>query len=162
EIHDSLARFGQGLEKMDAFLKLQRLKAMREGFQGLKGALSSGAEQVQRLADYTYPVLTFQGIRPEVNHRQFWPEGRRIAEGLQQAADGVDAAKKELDDLATDLPALRASLMESVQVVNKTREALALALKQQDKVEPLLKDVPEHAARLIEELPKLGGDLARI
>src|SRR5262249_26240364 len=53
-------------------------------------------------------------------------------------------------------------LKESVKVVDKTREALALALKQQDKVEPLLKDVPEHTARLVEELPKLGGDLARI
>ena len=37
-----------------------------------------------------------------------------------------------------------------------------MALKNQEKVEPLLKDVPAHAARLAEELPKLGGDLAKV
>ncbi len=162
EIHNSLARFGEGLEKMHALLKLHRLDAMRDGFRGLESSLSSGADQVSRLADYTYPVVSFHGIRPELQHRQFWPEGKRIAEGMNKAATGVSAAGKELEAMAADLPALRDSLKESAKVVDKTREALAVALKQQDKVEPLLKDVPEHAARLVEELPRLGGDLARI
>ena len=35
-------------------------------------------------------------------------------------------------------------------------------MTQQDKIERLLKDVPEHSARLVEELPKLTADLARI
>src|SRR5262249_13407248 len=43
-----------------------------------------------------------------------------------------------------------------------TREAMALALKQRDKVEPLLKEVPEQAARLADELPNLAADLSRI
>src|SRR5205823_11431608 len=143
EIDDSMARVGEGLEKMNGLRKVQRLDAMRDGFRGLEASLNSGADQVNRLADYTYPVLTFNGVRPELHHRQFWPEGQRIALGMQQAATGVRAAGKELEDLASDLPALRTSLKESVSVVGKTREALALALKQQDKVEPLLKDVPE-------------------
>src|SRR5262249_5412258 len=32
----------------------------------------------------------------------------------------------------------------------------------QDKLEPLLKEIPSHANRLAEELPKLGSDLARV
>ena len=60
-----------------------------------------------------------------------------------------------------DLPRLKESLDESCKIVDKTRESLDTALKQQ-KGEPLLKDIPEHAARLAEELPQLGGDLAKV
>jgi hypothetical protein len=47
-------------------------------------------------------------------------------------------------------------------VVSSTRQALATALKQQEKVEPLLKDVPREAARLAEDLPRLGSELAKV
>src|SRR5205823_9264774 len=39
---------------------------------------------------------------------------------------------------------------------------LALALRQQEKIEPLLRDVPEHIGRLAESLPRISGDLSRI
>jgi hypothetical protein len=162
EIHDSLARFSEGLDRMNALLKVQRMDAMREGFQGLETSLSTGAEQVERLSGYSYPVVVLNGVKPEITQRPFWPEGRKIADGMRKAATGVTAAGQELDNLAGDLPKLRASLGESSKVVDRTREALAVALKQQDKVERLLKDVPTHAANLVEELPKLGGDLSRI
>jgi ABC-type transporter Mla subunit MlaD len=162
EIHDSLARFGEGLERMNHALTPQRLDVIREGFRGLETSLTTGADQVERLARYSYPVVTRSGLKPEVQQRQFWPEGDRIAEGMRKAAAGVNAAEKEVDGLAEDLPKLRASLNESHKVVDKTREALALALKQQDKVEPLLKDIPRHAARLADELPQLGSDFARM
>jgi chromosome segregation ATPase len=74
----------------------------------------------------------------------------------------VRGAARELDVLAGDLPALQTSLAESRKAAATTREALGAALKQQDKVEPLLKDVPEHVARLAEELPRLSAELARI
>src|SRR5262249_48657807 len=64
--------------------------------------------------------------------------------------------------LSRDVPQLRSSLDESRKVVDKTREALALALKQQDKLEPLLKDIPLKAALLAEQLPALGSDLAQV
>jgi hypothetical protein len=35
-------------------------------------------------------------------------------------------------------------------------------VRQQDQLEPLLKDVPAHAARLAEALPRIGADLARV
>ena len=47
-------------------------------------------------------------------------------------------------------------------MVEQVRQAIGLALQHQDKVEPLLKEAPGHAARLAEELPKVGTDLARI
>src|SRR5262249_36094850 len=49
EVHDSLARFGEGLDKMHALLKVERLSTMRDGFTGLETALGTGADQVERL-----------------------------------------------------------------------------------------------------------------
>src|SRR5262249_37145123 len=125
-------------------------------------SLNTGADEVERLAGYTYPAVTITRGKPDFSQKSFWPEGGKIAEGMRKAAAGAKAANQEMNSLAQDLPKLRASLDDSRQIVEKTRAALATALKQQDKLEPLLKDMPAQAARLAEELPRLGGDLARI
>jgi len=163
EIHDSLAHFGEGLDRMNALLKIQRMDAMKDGFKGLEGSLSLGADQVEKLAGYTYPVVTLNGFKPpEVELKKFWPEGEKIAEGMRKGAEGIVAANKELEALNKDLPRLRESLDASRKMVHKTREALGTALAQQNKVEPLLKDMPAHTAKLAEELPRITGDLARV
>jgi uncharacterized phage infection (PIP) family protein YhgE len=162
EMNDSLGKFSKGLEQMTGSLKTDNLDTMRDGFEGLETSLATGAEQVERLATYTYPVVTFSGLRPSVESRPFWPEGERIANGMRKAARGARAAAKEMDRLRDDLPRLKASLEESHKVVVKTHESLTVALKKHAEVEPLLREVPEHAARLTEELPLLGGDLAKV
>jgi hypothetical protein len=162
QIHDSLGRFEEGLERMDRILQFRRLDTVREGFKGLETALTTGAEQVERLSGYTYPAVSFQGLKPVVDPKPFWPEGDKIAMGMRKAAKGVTVAGGELDSLAKDLPKLRESVDESRKVALATRQALAGALKQQETVEPLLKNVPEHAARLAEELPQLSAGLARV
>jgi methyl-accepting chemotaxis protein len=162
QIHDSLGRFGDGLDRLDGLLKLQRGEAMREGFKGLEESLTTGAEQVERLAGYTYPAVRFEGLKPVVEQKQFWPEGEKIAEGMRKAAKGSTAAGEELEQLTRDLPKLRDALSESRKVATSTRDVLGNALKQQEKVEALLKNVPEHAANLAEQLPRLASALARI
>jgi methyl-accepting chemotaxis protein len=162
EIHDGLARFSEGLERIDKRLKPQRLDAMREGFRGLDSSLTTGAEQVERLSRYSYPHVTMNGLKPYVEQRKFWPEGDKIADGLRKAADGVREAGKELDDLAEDLPQFQSSLDESRKIADRTREALGTALKQQDKLEALFKDVPERSARLAEQLPKMSRELSKV
>jgi DNA repair exonuclease SbcCD ATPase subunit len=162
EIHDGLARFSDGLDQMNRRLKPQRLDTMREGFRGLESSLTAGAEQVERLSGVTYPYVTISNLKPQVERRKFWPEGDKIAEGMRKAAEGVQAAGEELDGLTGDLPKLQASLEESRKIADKTREALATALKQQDKVETLLKDIPEHTARFGEQLPQLTRELTKI
>ncbi len=162
EVHDSLAKFGEGLQRMKNTLKPDNVATMREGFRGLEVSLSTGADQVERLSGLNYPLVTFAGMRVHVEHRPFWPEGGTIADGMRKAAKGAAAAAREMDALADDLPRLQQGLDESRKLVDKTREALATALQQQETIEALLKDVPEHAARLAEELPKLGNDLAKI
>jgi uncharacterized phage infection (PIP) family protein YhgE len=162
EVYDSLARFRVGLEKMGAALKLQRLETMREGFQGLEDALQTSSEQVDRLAAYTYPAVSFAGLVPQIVQKSFWPDGGKVAEGMRKGAAGMAAAKKEMDAVAADLPTIRSSLTESCTMVDKLRESLGLALKYRDKVEPLLKDAPAHASRLAEDLPKIGSSLSQI
>lgn len=162
DIHDSLGKFDQGLERMHELLKVERIDTLREGFKGLEQSLNTGAEQVERLAGYSYPVVTFNRLRPNVEQRPFWPEGDKIAEGMRKAAKGASAATEELQMLSRDLPTLRQSLEESRKAAGTTRAALANALSQQDKVEALLKSVPQHAARLSEQLPELATTLSKI
>jgi uncharacterized phage infection (PIP) family protein YhgE len=162
EVHDSLGKFGDGLARMKNMLEPQNVVTMREGFKGLETSLATGADQVERLAGLNYPVVTMSGLKAHIEQRPFWPEGATIADGMRKAAKGAAAAEKEMDALAQDLPKVHEGLDESRKLVEKTREALGTALKQQEALEPLLKDVPEHAARLAEELPRLGADLAKI
>jgi hypothetical protein len=162
EVHTSLGRFREGLDRMDRALRLKRLEVVREGFTGLETSLSSGAGQVERLSRYSYPAITVTGVRMQVTQRPFWPEGDEIATGMRKAAAGVTAANKELEDWAADLPRFREAVAESGKIIDKLREALGVALEQQDKLEPVLRDVPTQAARLAEDLPRLTGDLARI
>jgi uncharacterized phage infection (PIP) family protein YhgE len=162
EVHDGLARFSDGLVRMNRAMKMEHLSAMKEGFEGLELSLKTGAEQVEDLSSYTYPVVTFNGLRPEIEQRKFWPKGEDIAWGMRKAAKGVQGAGKELDRLSAELPKMRDTLDESRKVAEKAREAMATALKQRDQIEPLLKQVPEQAAALAEQLPRLGSDLAKV
>lgn len=162
EIYDGLGRFGDGLDKLQDLLKAERLTSMRDGFKGLDTSLTTGASQVDRLSGYHYPVVTMRGLRPEVEQRKFWPEGGTIADGMRKAAEGAKAADAEMAALEADLPKLRAALEESRRVTRRTHDSLGLALKQQDKLEAVLRTVPEHSARLADELPRLVGDLSRI
>jgi hypothetical protein len=150
------------LDQLKDALRLERLGTMREGFQGMQSSLDLGAEQVERLSRYTYPVVTFHGVVPDISQRQFWPEGEAIAKGLRKAAEGVKAADKEMEGLGRDVPRLRSSLEDSRKIVEQTRAALGLALRQQDKLEPLLKEMPARAAHLAEQLPAVGTDLAQV
>jgi uncharacterized phage infection (PIP) family protein YhgE len=162
EVHDSLTGFQEGLKKVNDLFKVQRLETMREGFHGLESSLTTGSEQVERLADYSYPVVRFNGFRPEISQRPFWPEGNKIADGMRKAAAGATAAGKEMDELSADLPRIRASLTESCTLIEKVRQGLGTALEHRDSVEPILKELPTHAARLADDLPRIGSDLARM
>jgi ABC-type transporter Mla subunit MlaD len=162
DMHNSLSRFNEGLERLSGLLDVGRVETMREGFKGLETSLDTGAGQVEKLAGYSYPVVTFEGLKPVIEERAFWPEGAKIAEGMRKAGDGAKAASKQLDELHKDLPKLLQSLDESRKVVRTTRDALGTALKQQEKLEVVLKNTPEQAARLAEELPQLAGGLAKI
>jgi uncharacterized phage infection (PIP) family protein YhgE len=162
EIHDGLARFSDGLVRMNGAMKMENLSAMKEGFEGLEVSLNTGAQQVEDLTRYTYPVVTFNGLRPEIEQRKFWPKGDDIASGMRKAAKGVKGAGKEMDRITAELPKLRETLDESRKVAERARTAMATALNQRDQIEPLLKQVPEQAAILAEQLPRLGADLAKV
>ena len=111
------------------------------------------------MSGYTYPSIRMSGLKPNVQQQPLWPDGKKIADGMPRRHRGAAAANDQLDALSQDLPKLRESLDESRKVADATRDALGTALKQQDKVEALMKNIPDHAARLAEQLPQLGSDL---
>ena len=89
QIHDSLSRFSDGLDRLNTRLDPSRLDALKDGFKGMEDALSTGAEDVDRLSGYSYPSIRMSGLRPSVEDKPFWPDGKKIAEGMRRAARGV-------------------------------------------------------------------------
>ena len=162
EVHSSLGHFRDGLGQMTKNLQLRRAEAMREGFRGLETSLATGADQVEKLGNYSYPSLSFHGLKAEIVQEPFWPEGANIANGMRKAAAGATAAAEELDAMVAEVPKIQTSLTESCKVVDKVREAIGVALRYQDKVEPVLREMPTHATRVAEDLPRLSGDLSRL
>jgi DNA repair exonuclease SbcCD ATPase subunit len=159
---DSLTKFEDGLKRMKKVILMDNFEAMREGFKGLETSLDSGADQVEKVASYTIPKVTVKGLRLMVEEKDFWPEGKTIAEGMRKGAKGCEAAGKEMDALKKELPRLRESLDQSRKVVSSTREALQSALAGQEKLEPVLKSLPRNLGRLAGELPALTAELAKV
>jgi uncharacterized phage infection (PIP) family protein YhgE len=159
---DSLTKFEDGLKRMKKVILMDNFDSMREGFKGLETSLDSGADQVEKVAGYTIPKVTVKGLRLTIEEKDFWPEGKTIAEGMRKGAKGCQAAGKEMDGLKKELPRLRESLEQSRQVVSATRQALQSALASQEKLEPLLKSLPRNLARLAGELPALTVELAKV
>ncbi len=158
----SLKRFEDGLARMKKIARPENLDAMDEGFKGMQKSLDTGADQVEKVADYTIPRVTVKGLRIMVEEQDFWPEGKEIADGMRKAARGCAAAQKELATVKKEFPKLRESLTESEKVVRSTRQALDTALSRQEKLEPLLKTLPANLARLVEELPVVLAELAKV
>lgn len=162
EIHDSLARFDEGLDRMAKILEFKRLNAVKAGFGGLQTSLETTAGEVERLTKYHYPAIKVRGLKVEVEEKPFWPNGERIAEGLRKATDGVRAAEKEMDDITRELPAVRKAVEESRKVVVQTRSVLGKTLQQQDKLDAILRDLPGRMAALLESIPRISQEMAQV
>jgi ABC-type transporter Mla subunit MlaD len=161
-IYDGLASFDNGLDKLGDLLKPDRVDAMKEGLVGLEGSLTSTATEVDKVSALSYPLVTFNGVRPNVEMKPFWPDGEKVADGLRKATKGVQAANKELDAMSKNLPDVQKALTDSRKSVAVTRESLGKAIRHQDETEKLLKSVPEQTAVLAEALPKMGKTLAQM
>src|SRR5262245_1030629 len=161
-IYDGLGSFDNGLDKLGDLLKPDRVDAMKEGLVGLEGSLTSTATEVDKVSALSYPIVTFNGIKPNVELKSFWPDGDKVADGLRKATKGVQAANKELDAMSKNLPEVQKALTDSRKSVAATRESLGKAIRHQDETEKLLKTVPEQTAILAEALPKMGKTLAQM
>lgn len=162
EIYESLARFGEGLDKVSVTVSAERLRTMREGFKGMEGSLDTGADQIERLASFTYPVVKFNGLKPDITEKSFWPDGEDIARGMRKGAKALSEAGKEIDSQAANLPHIQKSMEESKKAVLRLREMLGKAIANQDQLENVLKSLPENTAKMAQELPLLAKDLNRI
>jgi hypothetical protein len=157
EIHDSLGRFSAGLDRMQTSLTRDRLDRMRVEFTNLEESLKGGAKQIETVADYGYPTMTFDGLFPRMEKKSFWPEGKQIAASMRRAAGSARLASDEVQRMSGNLPEVRASLQESRKVVDTTRTALAKALDQD-----IMQELPASLARLAQEMPRVSANLGRV
>ena len=158
-VYDGLAAFDTGLDKLGQMVKTDQIAAMKEGLTGLDTSLSSTADQVEKVGAISYPIVSFNGLRPSIQTKPFWPEGEKVAAGLRKATKGVKAANKQLEVMAKDLPELQKSIAESRKSVTLTRKTLGAALKNRAETEKLLKSVPDQTAALAAALPNIGRTL---
>jgi ABC-type transporter Mla subunit MlaD len=161
-IYDGLGSFDNGLDKLGELVKPDRVEAMKEGLAGLEGSLTSTATEVDKVSALSYPVVTLNGLRPNVETKPFWPDGEKVADGLRKATKGVQAANKELEAMGKSLPEVQKALADSRKSVATTRESLGKAIRHQEETEKLLKRVPEQTAALAEALPRMGKALAQM
>jgi ABC-type transporter Mla subunit MlaD len=160
EQQNGLGRFDEGLGALRATLDPRRLSALRQATEGAEGVVSEAAGLAERAAGYSYPVVTLDGLTPRVRNRPFWPRGAEVSADLRKVAAGVAAMGREVEALSKELPRVQAAVDESRRTVGATRQALAAALERQGEVERLMRQVPEQAARLGDESPRLTRDLA--
>jgi len=161
ELHDSLARFDEGMAAVGAMLDPRRLAPLRRATEGAEGAVSEAARMAERAAGYSYPVVEVDGLRPRLKTRPFWPRGAEVGADLKKVAAGVSAMGVEVDALSRELPGIQAAVAESRKALGATRRGLAAALTHQAEVDRLLKEMPGQADRLASALPVLTGDLSK-
>ncbi|WP_162658447.1 coiled-coil domain-containing protein [Tuwongella immobilis] len=160
EVYDALGRFESGLDAVETAVKFERFGEMREGLRGMESALGKTAEQVERIGRFSYPVVKFQGLKPDVQQQPFFPAAGEIAEGMNKSAKGINAAGEEMDKFATALPKLRDSLSASRAILGRTRETLGKALSQESAIESTLQRLPKQTAQISEQLPKIAREFA--
>ena len=85
----------------------ERIAATRAGLVGMKKSVDATKKAVEAIAGYGYPTVEFQGLRPVVGVKAFWPDAGTVAEGLGETSTAIDAAQSQADELAKGLPALR-------------------------------------------------------
>src|SRR5262245_23071143 len=82
--HADLGPFGTGPANIGELLKPDRIQAMKDGLTGLDRSLASTADQVEKIGGLSYPIVTFNGLRPNVEMQKFWPEADKVADGLKK------------------------------------------------------------------------------
>jgi ABC-type transporter Mla subunit MlaD len=161
-----LDRLDQALVWMSENLEPDHLQMWKERLADLERSLREGADRVAFLGAQTYPLVTMVDLVPKFEERPIWPEGRTTAEGLRQAANLLGLVNRLTASAAgpavPDTEAYRKLLKESRQVIFHWQSVLRMAANQREELVPVLKNLPENAARLAEDLPRLASGLARL
>ena len=160
EVRDGLDRLDEGLEAGEAMVDPGRLAAIGEAADGAEGVVAEAARLAERASGYTYPVVELDGLAPRVRQRPFWPRGDRVGRDLRRVAAGMEATERQVAVLSRELPRIEASIAQGRRGLAATGEALDRALERRAEVERLLRDLPAHANRMAEELPRLAEELS--
>jgi len=81
---------------------------------------------------------------------------------MRKGAKAMREANKEFESQAANLPLIQKSLDDSKKTVKTLREMLGNAVKNQDKLDPVLKTLPEKTSQLAKALPLLLDDFQKV
>jgi len=157
-----LDQFDQALVWLAANSSPPRMQLLKQQLKALDGSVAEMADRVALLAGQTYPSMTFTGFVPTVVQKPIWPDGQSVVQGLRQAAYLLSLGNRYLASLTEGAPSFEQAAKEARNVVFQLRQVLQLAAHQREEWAPVLRNLPENAARLAENLPKLGDGLARL
>jgi chromosome segregation ATPase len=157
-----LAQMDRGIVWLMERSTPERLNEWKDHLGSLQSQLTSASRQVEELAGQTYPTLTFRELVPVMVYHPLWPEGKDLAHSLVQASDMVGLCQRYLAWLAERTESYQAFLKEMRTGIGQASHFLETALGQYAEMGPLFRDLPAHAARFAEELPRIGKELVRV
>jgi hypothetical protein len=164
-LRESLARleqFDQALVWLQEHATAEQLRQWKQKLAALDASMNEAADRVALLAAQTYPSMTFNGLLPEVEYKPIWPQGQAAAQALRRGAHLLSLGNRYARSLTEAAPAYGDALKEMRKFVFQLRQVMRLAANQREEWAPLLRNLPENAARLAEDLPRLGGGLSRV
>ncbi len=159
-----LQKNGQSLRDfvMNAPLDLSAIRQVRDALTDFAGA-SKDANDVLESLQLNDAYTGLQSAAETVHTAAETADKFSLGEGLHKQEKGIQAAANAVKQFDKKmLPAVRRSLAQAQKVLDGIRATLDSALEQQEKIEPLLKDLPNQIATLADALPRFGADLAGI
>jgi chromosome segregation ATPase len=157
-----LSNLDQGLDWLETQTKPSRLSVWREQVAGTEKSLTTGAERVEILGRQKIPSFSLLGNGPLFQERPLLPDAARMAKGLRQSAQVLGLVNRYLGSLAEHSSQTESILKELRKGVFSTRQVFETMLHQHAQMEPLVRDMPDNAARLAEQLPQISRGLAQV
>lgn len=140
----------------------ERLAQWQDHLGRLRAQLVTASKQVSEISAQTYPVLSFHDLVPTVSYKPLWPEGKSVAHGMVQAGDMMRLIQGYLGWMADRTESYQTFLKEMRSALQQTSRVVDAARIRHAEMGPLFRDLPAHAARFAEELPRIGKELVRV
>lgn len=129
----------------------------REAIDAIVKALDNYRELTIEAASYP-DRLADRGI-PGTSIR-IWPDGKEVAAKIRSGADAIEAVKKKLVQVASDIPKLQEAVAKSRGMLENARTAIGVMLKQEKEIQASLAKLREGTLVAVTALPDTLGHVS--
>lgn len=139
KFREALKNYSSTIIRIEGNLRTWKIDKIVDGVQGATGTV----ETLAKTADTFFLKEKAQELRD-------------AAEGLKS----IEAIVVQLDKEV--MPDVQRSLADTRKILDGIGQTLDVALKQQAKIEPVVKELPNQIGQMAEKLPQIGMDLAKV